>query len=78
MLVAAPVDDLHGGRADRSGDLRVQDCERGVDGRRGCLDLGERGDVGPGDPLARHGEVLDRTLRLRPPPGCGRHPHLAH
>ena len=38
----------------------------------------ERADQRPLDPEARDREVLDRPLGLGPPPGGGRHPHLAH
>ena len=50
----------------------------GVDRRRRPLDRRPARRSAPARSAARDREVLDRPLRLRPPPGVGRHPDLAH
>jgi hypothetical protein len=65
------------GAGDRAGEVRGQQPERAVHLGRDLLDLPERVHELGRHRLARHGEVLDRALRLRSVQRRHGHLHLA-
>ena len=78
LPVVRPVDHGVGGGHDGLRLLVAYDAQRGVDGRGGRLDVGQRLDVPGLQREAADREVLDRALGLGPPQCVARHLDLAH
>ena len=67
-----PVEHFVGGADDGVGLVGWQLAQRAVDGGRGALDLGQRGDQFRRHALGRDVEMVQRTLGLRAPQAVGR------